>query len=134
MPGLFLPSRLLDLLYKINATEDMFIDIALLVRIETDKVKRYFKERNEEDLHMFRHDIIQKTTELYRKNSCQELQEKCKRAGLSSAGLKHQLVKRLYTNTTEYTPPSNFRSDYEGNIEDLPNFNEKVCITFQLLR
>jgi hypothetical protein len=58
MPGLFLPSRLLDLLYKINPTEDMFIDIALLVRIETDKVKRYFKERNEEDLHMFRHEKI----------------------------------------------------------------------------
>ena len=102
----------------------MFIDIALLVRIETDKVKIYFKERNKEDLHMFRHDKLRdqwKTTELYRKNYCQELQEKCKRAGLSSAGLKHQLVKHLYTNTTEYTPPSNFRSDYEGNIEDLPN-------------
>lgn len=126
MPGLFLPSRLLDLLYKINPnpTEDMFIDIALLVWIETDEVKRYFKERNEEDLRMFRHDKLRdqwKTTELYRKNSCQELQEKCKRAGLSSAGLKHQLVERLYANTTEYTPPSIFRSDYEGNIEDLPN-------------
>jgi hypothetical protein len=58
MPGLFLPSRLLDILYKINPNpiEDMFVDIALLVWIEIGEVKRYFKEGNEQDKRMFEQD------------------------------------------------------------------------------
>jgi hypothetical protein len=58
MPGLFLPSRLLDILYKINPNpiEDMFVDIALLVWIEIGEIKRYFKEGNEQDKRMFEQD------------------------------------------------------------------------------
>ncbi len=58
MPGMFLPSLLLDILYKINPNpiEDMFVDIALLVWIEIGEVKRYFKEGNEQDKRMFEQD------------------------------------------------------------------------------
>jgi hypothetical protein len=125
MPGLFLPSRLLEILYKINPSppDDVFSEIALLVWIRTDEVKRYFKEANEQDTDSFEKDKLRdkwKTTDLYKTNSCGELREKCKKAGLSPVGVKHQLVQRLYENTTEDVPPDDFKSNYNGNVENLP--------------
>ncbi len=74
MPGLFLPSRLLEILYKINPSppDDVFSEIALLVWIRTDEVKRYFKEANEQDTDSFEQDKLRdkwKTTDLYKTNS-----------------------------------------------------------------
>jgi hypothetical protein len=97
MPGLFLPLRLLELLYKVNPnpSDDIFSEIALLVWIPVNEVKRYFKDANEQDLLSFKQDKARdkcKTIKLYKINSCQELQEKCKKSGLPCTGLKYQLV------------------------------------------
>ena len=78
MPGLFLPSRVLDLLYKINTspTEDKFSEVALLSWIDSNEVKRYFRDINEEDLHLFKQDQLRdqwKDSDLYKTNSCQQL-------------------------------------------------------------
>lgn len=86
MPGLFLPSRLFELLYRVNPnpSDDIFSENALLVWIPVNEVKRQFKEANEQDLLSFKQDKGTdkwKTTKLYKRNSCRELQEKCKKSG-----------------------------------------------------
>ena len=132
MPGLFLPSRLFELFYEINPSppDDIFSEISLLVWIPTHKVKRYLKEANEEDIHSFEQDKLKdkwKTTDLYKTNSCRELQDKCKKAGLFPVGLKHQLVQQLYENTTEKVLPYDFKSNYDGNVENLPALLKGLC-------
>ena len=94
------------------------------------KVKRYFKEASEQDIHSFEQDKLRdkwKTTDLYKTNSCRELQDKCKKAGLFPVGLKHQLVQQLYENTTEKVLPYDFKSNYDGNVENLPALLKGLC-------
>ena len=125
MPGHFLPSRLLENFYKINPspTDDVLSDIALLVWIQADEVKRYFKEANEQDTDSYEQNKLRdkwKTTDLYKTNSCGELRDKCKKVGLPTVGVKHQLVQRVYDSNIKKVPPDNFKSNYNGNLDNLP--------------
>ena len=101
VPGLFLPSRLLDMLFKINChpPDDIFHEISLLLWIPETEVRRYFKEADDQQLKSFEEDKLKEKwngTSLYRKNSMSRLQKKCKHAELQTKGLKHHLVQRLY--------------------------------------
>lgn len=118
VPGLFLPSRLLDMLFKINdhPPDDMFHDFSLLLWIQKNDIKRYFREANQQQLKSFEEDKLKEKwngTSLYKGNSMAQLQEKCKHAGLPTKGLKHNLVQRLCDSGVESTPPTEYQSELE---------------------
>jgi hypothetical protein len=59
MPGLFLPSRLLDIFYRVNSRppECIFKEIGLLAWIPEEEVSRYVRENAEHDMQLFEHDM-----------------------------------------------------------------------------
>jgi hypothetical protein len=127
VPGLFLPSRLLDMLFKINChpPDDTFHEISLLLWIPETEVRRYFKETNDQQLKSFEEDKLKEKwngTSLYKKNSMSQLQEKCKNAGLQTKGLKHHLVQRLYEAGVESTPPT----ESQLNVESVPETVKEI--------
>ena len=73
--GLFLPSRLLDMLFKLNCCppDDIFHEISLLVWIPKYEVRRYFKEANDQQLKSLKEDKLRDNwirTSLYKKIRC----------------------------------------------------------------
>ena len=128
IPGLFLPTRLLDMLFKINCQppDDMFYDISLLLWIPETEVRRYFKEANDQQLKSFEEDKLKEKwngISLYKTNSMSQLQEKCKNAGLQTKGLKHHLVQRLYEAGVESTPPT---ETSQLKIESMPEILKEI--------
>ena len=81
-PGLFLPSTILDLIYKIiqcPPTEDVALLIALVAWVKPEDVTEYFSNKETEMNSCLENDILRETWKchpLYRKHTKNQLADK----------------------------------------------------------
>jgi hypothetical protein len=98
-PQLFLPSIILDTFFIIdnNPPDDVLSRIAILSWIPVREVEIYFNNKRLREEKDYQHDVSRETWRkhiLYKK-SLADLQQLCKIKGLSTKGLKYQLVERV---------------------------------------
>ncbi len=122
-PELFLPSRILDNLYVINNTppDDMLPGIALLSWLPVDDVVTFFKNKDAKEEREYQQDISRESWRNHKlyKRKLPELQQICRKSGLSSKGNKHDLVRSIALHNGE-EDQSRFQSHYNGEIKSLP--------------
>ena len=122
-PELFLPSRILNNFFIINPNppDDVLHTLALLCWIPTNDVKTHFKNKCEKMENEYKQDILRekwKDHKLYTKSSA-DLQQMCKKKGLSAKGIKHELVRRVALHDGE-KEGNTFQPSYNGDISSLP--------------
>ena len=124
VPGLFLPSRILDTFFIIDSDppDDILHALALLTWITVDDVIKYFKNKRERMESDYQQNIERenwRNHKLYKK-SLAELHQICKKNDLPLKGNKHEIVRRIAEKNGE-TDENSFYPDYNGQPSSLPN-------------
>lgn len=129
-PAAFLPSKILELTFKIfpHGVDHILPSIASLTWTTENDVQRFFKEFHEKNEQSFLDDkerAYWNHHELYREKDKAELQGLCRQKGLSAEGKKHDCVKRLVDkmNLTHPLP----LDVYDGNLQLLPDSVTEIC-------
>jgi hypothetical protein len=123
VPALLLPSTVLDWLFVKNNTppDDVLFDISILAWIPVQDVTKYFQLKRDKMEKDFKTDVTRETWRnhtLYKK-SVAELQQQCRKDGLSPSGKKYELVQRLALASGEQDR-SKFQPSYCGKLSSLP--------------
>ena len=119
-PGAFLPSKVLDITYKVfkHDVNNIIRGIAFLSWCTEDEVSRYFIEQSEKLDKAFENAKERdywRQHDLYKKNNKTELKRLCQEHKLSPEGKKHEIVKRVVEKLGLPRPPSLER--YDGDLE-----------------
>ena len=120
-PGAFLPSKVLDITYKVfkHDVNNIIWGIAVLSWCTEDEVSTYFIEQSEKLDKAFENAKEQdywRQHDLYQKNNKTELKCLCQEHKLSPEGKKHEIVKRVVEKLGLPHPPALER--YDGDLQN----------------
>ena len=123
IPGAFLPTKILDLVFNIvhDPSEDIIKQIALLAWIPPHNVREYQKKIDEQLQSQLNSELEKerwKEEALYKENTKPQLDMMCRQLGIpvTPALLKHQLCLLIYQKQNKEEPPLSCTILYSGNI------------------
>lgn len=123
-PGAFIPSKILDMSYKVFKYdhENIISSIAFISWCTEDEVRRYFSEFSEtldETFENAKEREYWRQHELYRSKDKDTLKRDCKKHEISDDGKKHEIVQRLVNKLGLQLPAP--LEKYDGNLEMIPS-------------
>ncbi len=126
IPGLFLPSKILDLCFLTMPAPppDIARLIALLAWIKPDEAKEYYSKLHAQVTNTLEADQQRerwKEHPLYKNNTKEELEKLCRtlRIPVTSSTTKHQLANLISKNRGE-PEPKNWQTPYSGRLNHIP--------------
>lgn len=123
-PGAFLPSKLLEMAYKVfpHGVDNILRSISFLTWCTETDVTTFCQEYKEKLDKSFLNDTEREywsQDPLYQENDKEHLQQLCRKEGLSIEGKKHECVKRLSHKRGCAKPPP--LVEYNGDILCIPD-------------
>lgn len=122
IPELFLPSRILDLLFLgiPSISTRIVTSVSLLTWCPVEAVQKSLSKKSDEMEEKY-HDCLER--QRWRQHPLfaekrETLETKCKKSGLDCSGGKHLLVKRLASKESSSLPPA--IEEYTGDISSIP--------------
>lgn len=99
-PGAFLPSRILELIFKVlfNGFENVLTSICFLSWCTEDDVRKFnldFKDKLHETFRNEKEKEYWSQDEWYKHFDKAQLQDRCRRNGVSAEGKKHECLQRV---------------------------------------
>ena len=127
IPGLFLPSKILDLFFTVIPKPPR--DIALLISTlawltpnESSQYRDKLQKQVEQTLEADRERAKWKQHPLYMRNNKADLEKMCRKMKIpvTSSASKHQLVRMIATSRDEVHPVTSPEPSYSGRLSNVP--------------
>jgi hypothetical protein len=119
---LFLPTRVLDLVYKAfqgELPQSLLTQISILSFCAESEVESYFKKKQAKNAELLSNDSERETYKchpMYKNNTVTQLRDMCRKAGHCDIGAKHVLVRRLTTGEQVLVG-----QQFDGNLSTIPH-------------